>query len=40
MKVDHPGYSRTKAKRDIKKFIRNYHIKWKLKYCWIEYMGV
>ena len=40
MKVDHPGYSKTKAITDIKKFITNYYKKWKLKYCWIEYMGV
>tara|TARA_B100002019_G_C21167853_1_gene546817 strand:- start:308 stop:697 length:390 start_codon:yes stop_codon:yes gene_type:complete len=40
MKVDHPGYNKTKAITDIKKFITNYYKKWKLKYCWIEYMGV
>ncbi len=40
MKVDYPGYSKTRARTDIKKFIINYYKKWKLKYCWIEYMGV
>jgi hypothetical protein len=40
MKVNHPRYSKTKARNDIKKFIRNYYKQWKLKYCWIEYKGV